>query len=863
MNLKSLLNNYRIAFFSVILLVVVIVVSINSSSANASLAMPEFDSVVGKSGVTENSKFDKPMATTVSPDGSKLYVLDTGNNQIQIFKTSDNSYIGKFGTSGSGNGQFANPSDLAFNNDGSKLYVADTGNSRVQIFNGTNNSYIGQFGERSCKSEETITDGNFCFPTAITVDKDNNILVGDNSNYRVQKFSSSNMFILKFGEKGNTSSVTPPGTFYDIKGIASDSNNNIYVVNSTNHHVAKYDTFGTFLQEVGSWGSGVNQLRYPTDIEIDSNDNLYIMDVRPGRNNSTVKRFNVTGVGQPPSIGQYGTGDGQFKDPQGIAVSPDGSKLYVADTYNNRIQIFNTNDNSFQGKFGSSSQQSGGFLNPYQTALSKDNTKLYVADSANHRIQIFNTSDNSYVGEFGSLGSATGQFSTPYALTVSPDGTKLYVADSANHRIQIFNTSDNSFVSSLGVTGSGNGQFSNPYGVTFSEDGSKFYVVDLSNNRIQIFNTSDNSYVGKFGSAGAGDGQLSTPRAILISGGKIFVSDTGNNRVQVFDAADNTYLGQFGGIGSANGQLSNPRGLATSPDGSTIYVTERDNNRIQAFNTSDYSYAGKFGRLGSKNGEFNVPVSITINNDGSKLYVTDQANNRIQVFSYANVDTDGDGIVSGVEDAAPNAGDGNDDGIKDSTQSNVTSFVNTQTNKYVTLVSPAGTTITSTSVAAAIVEDAGKDYPFGLLSFTVEGVTPGDTIEMEVFFFTDVVKDGFIARKFNSSTELYSDLLGSEISESLVNGNPSLALNYQIEDGGESDEDGVTNGTIVDPVGLALNRQATGSNPASANNVTNATNSAGKLAKTGQSEIQIMLLAATLFSVGVGVLYRIRERNTY
>ncbi len=839
MNLKSLLNNYRIAFFSVILLVVVIVVSINSSSANASLAMPEFDSVVGKSGVTENRKFDKPMATTVSPDGSKLYVLDTGNNQIQIFKTSDNSYIGKFGTSGSGNGQFANPSDLAFNNDGSKLYVADTGNSRVQIFNGTNNSYIGQFGERSCKSEETITDGNFCFPKAIVVDSQGNVIVADDPNIRIQKFDSAGNYILQFVSNASN----PDPDFHSLTGVAVDSSDNIYVQEEV-ARVLVFDSNGSYVKQIGNWGGGLNQLRYPTDVVIDNNDIIHVMNVRPTRSFAQVKKFGLDGVELPPVIGEYGTGDGQFKDPQGIAVSPDGSKLYVADTYNNRIQIFNTSDNSFQAKFGSSSQQSGGFLNPYQTALSKDNTKLYVADSGNHRIQIFNTSDNSYVGEFGSLGSAPGQFSTPYALTVSPDGTKLYVADLSNNRIQIFNTSDNSFVSSLGVTGSGNGQFSNPYGVTFSEDGSKFYVVDLSNNRIQIFNTSDNSYVGKFGSAGAGDGQLSTPRAILISGGKIFVSDTGNNRVQVFDAADNTYLGQFGGIGSANGQLSNPRGLATSPDGSTIYVTERDNNRIQAFNTSDYSYVGKFGRFGSRNGEFNVPVSITINNDGSKFYVTDQANNRIQVFSYTNVDTDGDGIVSGVEDAAPNAGDGNDDGAKDSTQSNVTSFVNTQTNKYVTLVSPAGTTIISTSVAAAAFEDIGKNYPFGLLSFTVEGVMSGEMVEMQAYFFTDLAKDGFTARKFESNTSKYSDLPGSVITESTVGGVPALLLQYSVQDGGDGDEDNLANGTIVDPVGLSINNLS---------EVKNLSNSTSSLAKTGSNQEIFIVLSSALLTLSAGV----------
>lgn len=187
-------------------------VGLSPSVVGAAAVLPEFDSILGKSeAINSSGKFDLPQAVVVSPDGSKLYVADTGNSTIQIFKTSDNSYLGKIGGPGSGNGQFAAPSDLVFNNDGSKLYVADTGNSRVQIFNGSNNAYLGQFGSRSCSSDGPVTDGKFCYPTALAVDSADNILVGDNTNYRVQKFDTSNNFILKFGTKGNESSVTPPG----------------------------------------------------------------------------------------------------------------------------------------------------------------------------------------------------------------------------------------------------------------------------------------------------------------------------------------------------------------------------------------------------------------------------------------------------------------------------------------------------------------------------------------------------------------------------------------------------------------------------------------------------------------------------
>ncbi len=305
-------------------------------------------------------------------------------------------------------------------------------------------------------------------------------------------------------------------------------------------------------------------------------------------------------------FGSAGSGNGLFSTPTDIVFNADGSKMYVADTNNHRIQIFNTSDNSYVGQFGSSGSGDGQFSGPSGLAFSKDYSKLYVADMTGRRIQIFNTSDNSFAGKFGTYGSGNGQFNYPKALAVSADGTKLYVLDYGDNRVQIFNTSDNSYAGQFGSNGSGDGQFDAPVGIVASPDGSKLYIQDFGNHRVQIFNTSDNSFAGKFGSHGSGDGQFGgTTYDITISpdGTKLYVADSGSNQVQIFNTSDNSFAGKFGTGGSGNGQMNFPIGVAVSPDGSRVYVADQNNNRIDIFKYPNFVQQSGTGY------DYSVPIN--------------------------------------------------------------------------------------------------------------------------------------------------------------------------------------------------------------------------------------------------------------
>lgn len=166
---------------------------------------------------------------------------------------------------------------------------------------------------------------------------------------------------------------------------------------------------------------------------------------------------------------------------------------------------------------------------------------------------------------------------------------------------------------------------------------------------------------------------------------------------------------------------------------------------------------------------------------------------------------DADGISSTVENAGPNSGDANGDGTADSAQANVSSYVNPVTNQYVAVELNSACSTTSTSVAAEsskTVQDAGFNYPAGLLAFTASCGTPGYTTTVAVYYYnTDVAS--LVARKYNATNQSYSALSGATITQVTIGGQPAAKLVYQITDGGTLDEDGLANGTIVDPVGVA------------------------------------------------------------
>lgn len=177
----------------------------------------------------------------------------------------------------------------------------------------------------------------------------------------------------------------------------------------------------------------------------------------------------------------------------------------------------------------------------------------------------------------------------------------------------------------------------------------------------------------------------------------------------------------------------------------------------------------------------------------------------LQTLITLPADDDNDGAPNATEDAAPNGGDANGDGILDSTQAHIASYINSVTNKYAVLkVDTTCTIITATSATESSnsTADSGFDYPAGLMSFTTNCGTPGYATTVTQYYF-GATNDNFVLRKYKPSTNAYFNVNGAVLSQVTIGGQTAVGVTYQATDGGDLDTDGTANGVIVDPVGLA------------------------------------------------------------
>lgn len=269
-----------------------------------------------------DGQFNKPSGVAV--DSQHVFVVDH-NNQTQKFDY-DGNFIQRWGSSGTADGQFKTPEGIAVDRNSSNVYVADSGNHRIQKFN-----KVGQ---------HLATWGSFC------------------------EIATAKECIDPDGPSGNLS--LGDGQFNYPQGIAINGNasNNIYVADSGNNRVQKFDDNGSFIKRWGSVGSGISEFRRPADLAVDSGT-VYVVDAE----NNRVQEFNTNGTftrtwgseclrrfDTPTSpgcsdmdgpSGNLSIGQGQFNRPSGITVYP--GKIVIADNSNDLIQIFNASAN--QGLF--------------------------------------------------------------------------------------------------------------------------------------------------------------------------------------------------------------------------------------------------------------------------------------------------------------------------------------------------------------------------------------------------------------------------------------------------------------------------------------------------------------------------------
>ena len=623
--------------------------------------------------------------TGVALDGSgNLYVADSGNNRVLKYDsplTTDSTadlVVGQGGDftssdcnfdTGGGNStaqDLCSPIAVALDPSGN-LYVADTLNERVLEYNSpltstsAANKVFGQggsFSSNDCDGD-TFDIGSsaddLCDPTGVAVDGSGNLYVADASNNRVLEYntpiSTDTTADTVFGQGGDfTSNVcnfdidslpngldaTSANDLCTPLGVAVDPSGNVFVADSDNSRVLKFDTPLTtdttadavlgqldFTHQSDNL-TDAQGLINPEAVAIDSSVNpnhLYVADF----NNNRVLGWNDASsftngapadlvVGQPDFLSYLCDGSSgnnvtasDLCFPEGIAVDSSGN-LYVADTDNSRLleyaNPFTACNNTFPcvggpasvvvgqgGSFTSNTRNNGGISaasldSPVAVAVDRSGN-VYVADSSNNRVleysaPIGNGAAAAMVfGQGGSFSSNGCNFDT--GGTFSSPATAIDLCDP----------------SGVALDGTGN-----------------LYIADFNNHRVLEYNTPLNASSGE---SGAGD---ATADAVFGQGGS-FTSKTCNS----------------GGVTASS--MCVPMGLTVDGSGN-LYVADGFNNRVLEYNTpltTDTIADRVFGTCGSfrfacvgvSASSLNDPTGVAVDNAGN-LYVADNQNNRVIAY---------------------------------------------------------------------------------------------------------------------------------------------------------------------------------------------------------------------------------------
>ena len=437
-------------------------------------------------------------------------------------------------------------------------------------------------------------------------------------------------------------------------------------------------------------------LNSPAGVATDTNGNLYIVDtvnnvIRKVTTNGVAKIIAGTGVGFLSGDGGVAT-NANFYFPNAVVVSPSGT-IYISDNGNNCIRKVDTNGiitkvagNGTNGFTGDGGVATNARISSPLGIFLDTAGNLFFADSQNNRIRkvattgiITTVAGNGFSPGFGGDGSSatSATLNFPSGVVVDSSGN-MFIADTGNSRIRKVNTGGTiSTVVGTGTAGySGDGgaatsaKINNPDGVAFDKFGN-LLIVDTGNHCIRKLTNSIITTVAGSGTNGyAGDGGLATnanislPQNVSVDTiGNLFIADYGNNRIRKVgtNGVITTVAGHILNDGdyATNATLGLPYGSAIDPLGN-IFIPDTYNNRVRKVDANGIittvvgngipAYAGDGGL--ATNVSLKNPLGVALDTAGN-LFIADSANYRIR-----KVDTNG--IITTVAGSGTNgfAGDG-------------------------------------------------------------------------------------------------------------------------------------------------------------------------------------------------------------
>ena len=205
----------------------------------------------------------------------QLVVTDNSGHCVYVFDKNGDC-LRKTGGKGSNTGEFQYPNGISFLND-NEVLIADSGNYRLQRLNIQTGTVVKSYGKKGRKK------GEFSWPVDVTVDDEERIVVTERDNNRIQVMSKEGESIFTFGDKGPEKLLWP---------TCCIPYKNMFLVTDAGHHCIKaFDQSGTFLYKFGKEGYQDGKFQTLYDLLVDSSNNLLVCDF----GNNQVQQFSLDG----------------------------------------------------------------------------------------------------------------------------------------------------------------------------------------------------------------------------------------------------------------------------------------------------------------------------------------------------------------------------------------------------------------------------------------------------------------------------------------------------------------------------------------------------------------------------------------
>ena len=243
--------------------------------------------------------FEQPCGIAVNSKG-QIAVSDFDKHCILITDKEGNC-VRRLSCYGNNVGQLNYPTDITYLND-DNILVADELNHRIQQFNVQTGNPVKSFGKKGTR------DGEFHNPVSVCVDEEGRVIVADCKNNRIQVLSQDGEPLFQIGNSEPEKLSKPRSCIYhENKFIVSDWGNNCLIV---------FDNTGKFLYKIGEKGQGDGQLLNPYGLCLQKCCNPHNLLVC-NRANGRVDHFTVEGCFTGKTVVE-------LQAPIRITTTPDG-----------------------------------------------------------------------------------------------------------------------------------------------------------------------------------------------------------------------------------------------------------------------------------------------------------------------------------------------------------------------------------------------------------------------------------------------------------------------------------------------------------------------------------------------------------